>query len=231
MKPQLTATVAAAISFVLNSVSVTAGAPQFRVPLTARAQESAELLTRTAHAFYASRSISALSARGMQVKSLWLYPTGDADTVFAQYTLRSEEGGDSPTEHLALLTVWKDRIVQLRELSEQRYATNERPSTRAHWAAAIGNGHTSDATADSGSARGVPALPDWTAAIGTGRATPSTNAENELPGEPQHFIADAHWTSKIGTGHSSESNVRPTESASAVVSKTRSTSPALGRSE
>jgi hypothetical protein len=211
MKTQLTATVAAAISLLLNSGPLMAAEPQFQVPATAQARESAELLKQAAHAF---------APRGTQISNLWLYPTGDRETVFAHYTLSSNDAGAAPTVHLALLTVSGDDVVRVRELSDtsrESRPTNARASGGAHWAAAIGTGHASDSNADSGTTHGASASPHWAAAIGTGSALRSTSVQAESPVPSQESVAEAHWASKIGTGHASGSKDRPTKKALAVV--------------
>jgi hypothetical protein len=228
MKAQLTA--AAAISILLNTAPASAGEPQFNVPATARAQESAELLTQAAHALYDSSS-SRVGARGTQVSNLWLYPTGDADTVFAQFTLTSKEGGASPTEHLAMLTVRNERIVEQRELldeSAERYAPNERSPSAFHWSTSIGNGLTLNPAAIHTAAGGVPAPLDWTATIGNGSTVRGIRDAQALLASEQPPIANLHWTSKIGTGHATESADRVTTKAPTVVAdQTSSTAPAL----
>ena len=209
MKTQLTATVAAAISLLLNAGPLTAAEPQFQVPATAQARESAELLKQAAHAF---------APRGTQISNLWLYPTGDRETVFAHYTLSSN--GAAPTVHLALLTVSGDDVVRVRDLSDaslESHPANVRASAGAYWAAAIGTGHASEGNKDSGTTHGAPASPHWAAAIGTGSSlrSPSVQVESSVPS--QQSVADAHWASKIGTGHASEAKDRPAKKALAVV--------------
>jgi hypothetical protein len=222
MNIQLTATVAAAISLLLSSGPLAAAEPQFQVPVTAQARESAELLKQTAHAFD-DRLASTLAPHGTQISNLWLYPTGDRETVFAHYTLSSNEGGAAPTAHLALLTVSGDDVVRVRELSDasaELRPANAHTSGGANWAAAIGTGHASESNTDSGTTHGAPASPHWAAAIGTGSPTRSTSVqESSVPA--QQSVAQAHWASKIGTGHASESKDRPTKKALAVVADTQ----------
>jgi hypothetical protein len=205
MKVQLTASAvaaASALSFFLGSAPVVAAEVQFNVPDTARARESADLLGQTAQSFQALAG-----AAGTQLSSVWLYPTGDADTVFAHYTLSSNDSSTSPSQHLALLTVREKQIVEVRELSEGG----------VHWSAAIGNGHTSESTPNVTVTHGAPASPHWTAAIGTGITARSISVENQ---PQQHSVAGAPWSSKIGTGHASESNERPSTKTPAVVAGT-----------
>jgi hypothetical protein len=124
MKTPLAALAAAAIPMLLSPLPLTADEPQFNVPATVRAQESAELLRRAAHALRDMLSDAALQARGQHIANLWLFPTGDADTVFAQYTLMSNDDRASTTQRLALLTLRGDRIVDLRELTAPEAASS-----------------------------------------------------------------------------------------------------------
>lgn len=202
MKTQLTATVAATITLLLNSAPSSAAEPQFQTPATERAQESAQFLTQSARAF-----------SGTQVSNLWLYPTAERNTVFAHYTLNSNE-------HLALVTVDNDHIAKVRDLTDA--------SGGPHWTAAIGTGHVSESTANtnSGVTHGAPASPHWTAAIGTGSASQNSVREVTSPVPPNQAVAGAHWASRIGTGQASESTVRAAKRPSAVVADTSSaTSP------
>jgi hypothetical protein len=188
MKRSLAAlAVAAAIPLFLNSPSAGAAEPSFSAPLTARAQESAELLARAAHALYASPT----AVRDQHISNLWLFPTGDAKTVFAHYTLSSNDESKASTEQLAMLTLSGTQLVEQRDLT----------IAQPNWSAAIGNGHTSSTTSLPTS-HGAPTAAHWTAKIGTGTATarPTDSSSTPAPSVRQHAVADAHWTSKIGTG-------------------------------
>lgn len=210
MKTQLTAaTVAVTISLLLGSGPLTAAESQFNAPATALAQESAQLLTQTARAF-----------SGTQISDLWLYPTAEPDTVFAQYTMSATQRGASPTQHIALVTVRDNHVVGVRDLTDG--------SGGPHWSAAIGTGHASESAPDSGMTHGAPASPHWAAAIGTGSASQSSSPEVKSPVQSNQSVADAHWASKIGRGDASERSGRATKSPSPVVA---GTTPSSAQSE
>jgi hypothetical protein len=204
---------ATAIPLLLTSLPLTAGELPFNAPDTARAQENAQLLHQAARALGDLPATSTLAARDRHISKLWIFPTADADTVFAQYELSSNEEGGASTKHLTVLQVRGDRILEQRELTDARaysVSDDERPSATLHWSASIGTGHVfgTDATTSS---HGVPANAHWTSRIGTGAAASSVSAtESKQPSssKSQSSVADAHWTSKIGTGHATESNGR-----------------------
>jgi len=193
---------ATAISSILTSLPVDAGERNFNVPSTERARENAQLLQQAGNALYELPSHAGL------ITNVWLFPAGDATTVFARYTLKSAANDPSSTEHLALLTVKGDRIVRLRDLTDARTVntlSRDRAPAGPHWSAAIANGHTSSTNVLSGS-EGRPASVHWTAGIGTGRTTsPTIAAETKVnPSGTGQSVGDTHWTAKIGTGHASE---------------------------
>jgi len=117
MKSPRAALVATAIPLLLTSLPLTAGELPFNAPATERAKESAPLLHQAARALYDLPSGGALrNSNGQHISNLWLFPTADADTVFARYNATS--GADpSGTEHLTVLTVRRSRIVESRELT------------------------------------------------------------------------------------------------------------------
>ena len=229
MKNPRAAPVATAILLISTSLPLTAGELPFNAPATERANESALLLHQAARALYDLPSGAGLrSSSGKHISNLWLFPTADADTVFARYNLTSgdEATSDTPasaTEHLAVLTVRGNQILESRDLTsaDAESASNER--ARFHWSVAIGTGHAASATVTNpkvtssgatnasatSSSHGVPASPHWTARIGTGTAASTTTPDAKQPSSPgtQPAIAAAHWTSRIGTGHSSDSTI------------------------
>ena len=210
MKTLRTTLAAAAIPLLLTSLPVSADELPFNAPHTARAQESAQLLHQAAQALGDLPATSALAARDQHISNLWIFPTGAADTVFAQYELSSSEQGGASTRHLTVLKVRDNRIVEQAELTDARAysAGDERQSATPHWSASIGTGHVSSTDATN-SSHGVPATPHWTARIGTGTAASSLNtteSKQSSPSTKQSAVADAHWTSRIGTGHATESN-------------------------
>jgi hypothetical protein len=239
MKSPRAVLVATAIPLLLTSLPLTAGELPFNAPATERAGESALLLHQAARALYDLPSDAALrSSSGKHISNLWLFPTADADTVFAQYNLTSDDeatsgAATSAMEHLTLLTVRGNRILESRDLTSAHAesASNEPP--RLHWSAAIGTGHAASATVTSSkvtssgatnanatsSSHGVPASPHWTARIGTGTAAASNSSppDTKQPSSsgPQPTVAAAHWTSRIGTGHASDATGPVTAASSA----------------
>ncbi len=231
MKSPRAALVATVIPLLLTSLPLTAGELPFNAPATGRAKESALLLHQTAQALRDLPAGSALSlTNGKQISNLWLFPTADADTVFARYNLISDEeatsGGAAPdTEHLTVLTVRGNHILESRDLTSAHAesASNEPP--RLHWSAAIGTGHAASAAVTTSAvtnsdapntSHGVPASPHWTASIGTGSAASATNApETKQPSMSgaKSAVASAHWTSRIGTGHASDTASPVTQSS------------------
>jgi hypothetical protein len=144
MNHPLVAMVAAAIALLVGSSQLRAEELQFNVPETARAQKCTELLSRTARALYKAQAQTPRANHAEKISSLWLFPTADADTVFAHYRLSSAEGAPSSTEHLVLVTVSGDRITAFRELTGAEVAPGQdRPISAAHRSAAIGNEHSS----------------------------------------------------------------------------------------
>jgi hypothetical protein len=117
MRYPLVATVVVAISLLVGSSQIAAEELQFNVPETARAQTSAELLGRTARALYHAQARAPGAGHAEKITDLWLFPTADAQTVFAHYRLSSAESAASSTEHLVLVTVSGDRITARRELT------------------------------------------------------------------------------------------------------------------
>ena len=204
MKTSRKAVATAAIPLLLSSLTVSAGELPFNAPQTARAQESAQPLHQAAQAL----SDPAAIAKDQHIANLWLFPTGDTNTVFAQYDLSQ---GGATTQHLAVLKVSGQQIVEQTDLTDANAyvaSSNERPTATPHWTASIGTGHAADANTTS-SSQGVPATPHWTAKIGTGTAASSANStetQQAAASTKKSAVADAHWTSRIGTGHATESN-------------------------
>ena len=197
MKTSRTAATTAVIPLLLTSLAVSAAEVPFNAPHTARAQESAQLLHQ------AARALGNLPDQ--HIANLWIFPTADANTVFAQYDVKGQGGASIP--HLSVMKLGGSQIVEQTDLTgASAYAASgqERPTATAHWSASIGTGHAADTTATNAS-RGVPATPHWTAQIGTGAAASSANAQSQQSASAKKpAVADAHWTSRIGTGHSSD---------------------------
>ena len=125
MRSRLAAPVAT-ILLLAGSAPLIAGEPSFNVPATVRARQSVVLLDRAARALYD------LSPSAGRISALWLFPTADADTVFAEYTLTGGRGA-SATDHLVVLTLRGDRIVAMRDLTEAvAEPTHEEAAVHSH---------------------------------------------------------------------------------------------------
>jgi hypothetical protein len=179
MKSQL-AVLVAAISLLASSPLLIAGELPFNAPVTPLAQENVELLHRVAQGLYEMSSNAALGTDGVGISDLWLFPTADADTVIAEYTLRT--GQASSKEHLAVVTVQGNHVLRLSELPE-----------------------AGDEPADG---KRAPGDVRWSAVVGTGLASvpASVSATAFLCAGSQRSSANPHWTSKIGAGHAADSN-------------------------
>jgi hypothetical protein len=231
MKNPRATLVATVVPLLLTSLPLAAGELPFNSPATERANESAPLLHETARALYDSSSAAALQTpRGRHISNLWLFPTADGETVFARYDLTSGEdvtsgGTVTKTEHLTVLTVRDNRIVESRELTSPTTKVASNEPSKLDWSATIGTGYTArgaetntgvtggpEGNANAtGSSHVVSASPHWTASIGTGTAATTTGVtESKQPTSSgtQGVVAAAHWTSKIGSGHAFDSSER-----------------------
>lgn len=209
MKSLRTTLATAAIPLLVAALPVSAAELPFNAPQTARAQESAQLLHQAAQALGNLPATAALQAQNQHIANLWIFPTGAPDTVFAQYDLSSNQEGGASTQHLTVLKVSDNRIVEQTELTDARVysaSVDERPTATPHWSAFIGTGHATS-TAATSAGYGVPATAHWTAQIGTGVAASTVSATgSKLPSSSngRSAVADAHWTSRIGTGHAAD---------------------------
>jgi hypothetical protein len=139
MKKSLVSKAVSAVSLLLAAVPLFAGELPFNAPATDIAQQRAELLRRAAHALDDLQSNAGLGAGGKHIADLWLFPTADASTVFARYTLGEKDGRDASAERLSVLTLHDNRIVDFRELTGARSeleAEYRKESAGAHLAAA-----------------------------------------------------------------------------------------------
>jgi hypothetical protein len=229
MKSPRATLAATAIPLLLTSLPLMAGELPFSAPATARAKDSAALLHQTARALYDSPSPAALpTSSGKHISNLWLFPTADDETVFARYNLTSGDEATSgeaasATEHLTVLTVRGNRIVESRDLTSAPAEVASNEPTKLHWSAAIGTGYTARGTVTNSklthgtqnnadatsSSDGTPASPHWTARFGTGTAAESTtkvpDTKQSSSSGTRAVVASADWTSRIGTGHAVDS--------------------------
>ena len=115
MRNKIAIFAAASAPLILSAAGAFAGEPEFRTPTTDRAQQTQPLLARAAHAVNAAAS----RAGEGQISNLWLFPTADEDTVFAQYIVTSNQLSSKAAaseEHLEVLRMKGDRIVEQRDL-------------------------------------------------------------------------------------------------------------------
>jgi hypothetical protein len=112
------AAVAASIPLMLTAAGAFAG--DFQTPTTERAQQTQVLLNQAAHAIYDK------STATDRISSLWVFPTGDDHTVFAQYVVTTKDTSSKvPTSevHLEILKIQGDQVVEEHDLTR---ITNDR---------------------------------------------------------------------------------------------------------
>ena len=219
MKTHLIRSVVAAT--LLASGVLSAAELPFNAPATERAQESAQLLHRAAYALQNAPSPS-LQSGNQKISDLWLFPTADADTVFAQYRLSSETGNaTASTQHLSLLKLSGEQIIEFRELTDGRAASSSsaaQVTASKDWSAAIGTGHALRSD-ESALGVGTPGSPDWSAAIGTGHAADLAGSSTDtLLTAAAPSNASVHWSAKFGTGRAFEA-AAPASKSSAVIAR------------
>jgi hypothetical protein len=115
MRNKLAMVAAASVPLILSATGALGGEAQFRTPSTDRAEQTQALLSRAAHAV----NIAAPRTRAEHVSNLWLFPTADEDTVFAQYTVttdHSSKNAGASEEHFELLRMKGDRLVEQHDL-------------------------------------------------------------------------------------------------------------------
>jgi len=204
MRSRIAIDAAATALLFLGTVGANAGEAQFQAPSTDRARETQAVLARAAEALNAGASLAA----GEHISGLWLFPTPDDDTVFAQYVVSggqasSKVGGSQ--KHLELLTVSDGRIVGLLDLT--RAGNDGASHTALDRTAFVGTGHAVTSSENSGATRGVPASAHWSAAIGTGHVSGDSVKGSEASAHQLTLAAPLpHWTSRIGTGHAAQSS-------------------------
>lgn len=69
-------------------------------------------LSLEASALFAGCAVTAASTS--QPKSLWIYPTGEPDSVFIQYDMPNETAGTAPRQRLAEIEMRGERIYRMR---------------------------------------------------------------------------------------------------------------------
>jgi hypothetical protein len=200
MKNQI-AVLAASVPLLLSAAGAFGGEPQYQTPTTDRAQQMQPLLSRAAHAVQDKMS--------EHVSDLWVFPTADDHTVFAQYTVTAKEtSSEAPTSrvHLELLKIEGDRVVEERDLTrvrDDRALNAQRANGGRDWSASIGTGHATS-TETPVVSTGSPASAHWSALIGSGRVSDQSTQPRQAAGNADSQVAQAHWTSKIGTARAAE---------------------------
>ena len=108
----LIAIAAAALCF--TSLGCHAGTVPVSVPSTELATRSSDLIER------AVRALLELEGES-RVTRLWVFPTGDAQTVFVHYRTSKDPDAHEPgptVEHLVMLEMNGERIAQLHDLTQ-----------------------------------------------------------------------------------------------------------------
>jgi hypothetical protein len=106
----------ASIPLLLSAAGAFGGELQFQTPKTDRAQQARPLLSRAAHAVHDKMS----STAGSRISNLWIFPTGDEHTVFAQYIVTPKQASSklaASEVHLELLKMQGDRVVEAHDLT------------------------------------------------------------------------------------------------------------------
>jgi hypothetical protein len=208
VKSRIGMVVAAAALLSVGSLEAIAGEPQFQAPATDRARETQTLLTQAAVALNAGVPLAA----GEHISNLWLFPTADADTVFAQYGVtngRTRSKSAASQGHLELIKLSGDRIVEERDLTRTAADSSsyaKQPRAGLDVTAFIGTGHATGTPVTSAATHGSPASPHWSASIGNGHTSSDAVQRPEVVVNARTAAApSAHWTSKIGTGHAVDS--------------------------
>jgi hypothetical protein len=102
MTRSISAALAAAVLLTLGAGSASAAQPVVHTPAIAQSAANADLIQRASNAVreYLPAPIS----------NLWVFPTGESNTVFVRYTVET-------TEHLLLVEMSGARITTLRDFT------------------------------------------------------------------------------------------------------------------
>lgn len=216
MKNRIATLTTLSVPLIFSAAGVLAAEAPFQAPATVRSYQAQPLLQQAARAI---RDTGSRTVEG-RISNLWLYPTGDEHTVFAQYVVTTDQSPAklaTAEKHLEILTLKADQIVERRDLThsdEDGALQGSRSAGGLDWSASIGTGHVTGVNDKSEASTGAPASPDWTASIGSGQAGKGTTAHSkvseiatvsQVPAASQTPTASqppsAHWTAKIGTAH------------------------------
>jgi len=204
MRNKIAIFAAVSAPLILGATGALASQPQFQTPTTDRAQHTQTLLSR------AARAVSAGAAQTAEehVSNLWLFPTAEEDTVFAQYIVTRDQSPPTSEEHLELVRMKGDQIVEQRDLTRATSDSTLRAkqtSSGRDWSASIGTGRAASTTETSPTSQGSPSSPHWSASIGTGHI--SDDSAQRLPAVAAvagSQAPQAHWSSKIGTARAAD---------------------------
>jgi hypothetical protein len=98
---------AAAVALALTAQAACASDVQVKVPSTPQAARAADLIARAQRA---------LIGTDEHIQTLWIYPTGEANTVFVHYSTLAV-GENQASEHLAFVEMRGARIAKLQDLT------------------------------------------------------------------------------------------------------------------
>jgi hypothetical protein len=107
----LAASMTAALSIAASAATACDVAAQ--VPATALATRSVDIIERATRALVAREGES-------RITRLWVFPTGDANSVFVHYRTTNDVDAHEPgptIEHLALIEMNGERIAKLHDLT------------------------------------------------------------------------------------------------------------------
>jgi hypothetical protein len=85
-------------------------------PAISQSVTNADLIVRSRDAVL--KYVLSHAEAGARLSNYWIFPTGDANTVFVRYTL-----GDSADEHLLVVEMAGTSIVRLRDLTSESNPT------------------------------------------------------------------------------------------------------------
>jgi hypothetical protein len=99
--------VASAALLLTNSITTLADEPT-HIPATAQSKVNAVVIAKADHAL--RDSLPTMS-------NVWIFATGDANSVFVSYTTNESHASAKSSEHLALVEMQGDHIATLRDLN------------------------------------------------------------------------------------------------------------------
>jgi hypothetical protein len=159
---------------------------QFQTPTTDRAQQTQPLLSRAAQAVHDQIT----NAAGSRISNLWIFPTGDDHTVFAEYIVTTNKVSSTVGAtrlHLELLRMEGDQIVarqDLTRISDDSALLAREAGSGRDWSASIGDGHTTSTTTKTTVVRsaGSPASVHWSASIASGHPSDESAPRVQVAG-------------------------------------------------